>query len=27
LSGLYHVEPRPITGPDAVAAATAGETR
>ena len=27
LSGPYQVEPRPITGPDAIAAATAGETR
>jgi len=27
LSGLYHIVPRPITGPDAIAAATAGETR
>jgi hypothetical protein len=27
LSGLYHVEPRPITGRDAIAAATSGETR
>jgi hypothetical protein len=27
LSGIYHIEPRPMTGPEATAAATAGEVQ